>query len=92
MPLDQLAIFCRQIDPDVLLLSVTVSPPAHEWSSWIATLRDLAAPHRTMLIGGAGAQSLSRSVEVQPVEILSDLPMLQQRLTILMAKQLTQIR
>lgn len=92
MPLDQLAIFCRQIDPDVLLLSVTVSPPAHEWSSWIATLRDLTAPHRTILIGGAGAQSLSRSIEVQPVEILSDLPMLQQRLTILMAKQLTQIR
>lgn len=92
MPLDQLAIFCRQIDPDVLLLSVTVSPPAHEWSSWVATLRGLTASHRTILVGGAGAQSLSLPVEARRIEILSDLPTLQQRLMVLMAKQLARVR
>lgn len=92
MPLDQLAIFCRQIDPDVLLLSVTAPPPAHEWSSWIATLHDLTASHRTIFVGGAGAQSLGLPVGARRIEILSDLPTLQQRLTVLMAKQIAQVR
>jgi DNA-binding transcriptional MerR regulator/methylmalonyl-CoA mutase cobalamin-binding subunit len=92
MPFDQLAIFCRQIDPDVLLLSVTAPPPAHEWASWIATLRDLTASHRTIFVGGAGAQSLTLPVEARRIEILSDLPTLQHRLTVLMAKQLAHVR
>ncbi|MCS6302624.1 MAG: MerR family transcriptional regulator [Nitrospira sp.] len=92
MPLDQLAIFCRQIDPDVLLLSVTVPPPAHDWSSWIATLRDLTAPHRTILIGGAAAHSLVLPVGARRIEILNELPTLEQRLTVLMAKQAVRVR
>ena len=78
--------------PDVLLLSMNAPPPAHEWSSWIATLRDLTASHRTILVGGAGAQSLRLPLEARRIEILSDLPMLQQRLTVLMAKQLASVR
>lgn len=92
MPLDQLAIFCRQIDPDVLLLSVTASPPAHEWSSWLATLHDLMASHRTIFIGGAAAHSLSLPVGARGIEILSDLQTLQQRLAVLVAKQLSHVR
>lgn len=92
MPLDQLVIFCRQIDPDVLLLSLTASPPAHEWASWIATLRGLTASHRTVLVGGAGAQSLSLPLEARRIEILSELPTLRQRLTVLMEKQASHMR
>ncbi len=92
MPLDQLAIFCRQIDPDVILLSVTAPPPAHEWSSWLATLRGLTASHRTVLVGGAGAQSLTLPLGARHIEILSELPTLQQRLTVLKAKQAAHVR
>ena len=92
MPLDQLAIFCRQIDPDVLLLSVTASPTAPEWSSWIETLRSLTVSHRTVLVGGAGAQSLSLPIGVGRIEILSELPTLQQRLNALIAKRVAHIR
>lgn len=92
VPIDQLAIFCRQIDPNVLLLSVTTPAPAHEWSSWIATLCDLMTPHRTILIGGAGAQSLSLPEAARRIEILSDLPALQQRLAVLMAKHSAHVR
>lgn len=92
MPLDQLAIFCRQIDPDVLLLSVTAPPPVHEWSSWIATLRDLTVSHRSILIGGAAAHSLILPVGARRIEILSELPNLQQRLAALMAKQAARVR
>jgi methylmalonyl-CoA mutase cobalamin-binding subunit len=87
MPFDQLAAFCREIDPDVLLLSVTTSPQAHEWSSWIATLQDLATSHRSVLVGGAGAQSLRLPAGTRRIEILDDLSSLQQRLTVLLAKQ-----
>lgn len=92
VPIDQLAIFCRQTDPNVLLLSVTTPAPAHEWSSWIATLCDLMTPRRTILIGGAGAQSLSLPEAARRIEILSDLPALQQRLAVLMAKQSAHVR
>jgi DNA-binding transcriptional MerR regulator/methylmalonyl-CoA mutase cobalamin-binding subunit len=87
VPFDELAMLCRQIDPHVLLLSVTSPPQAHEWSSWTATLCDLATSHRTILIGGAGAQSLSLPAEARRIEILGNLQSLQQRLTVLMAKQ-----
>lgn len=92
MPLDQLAIFCRQIDPDVLLLSLTGAPTAPEWSSWIETLRSLTVSHRTVLVGGAGAQSLSLPIGVRRIEILSELPTLQQRLNALIAKRVAHIR
>jgi methanogenic corrinoid protein MtbC1 len=92
MPLDQLAVFCRQIEPDVLLLSVTSPPPAHEWYSWIATLRDLATSHRTVVVGGAGANTIALPPEAQRIEILSDLVKLQQRLTALITKQAARVR
>jgi MerR family transcriptional regulator, light-induced transcriptional regulator len=92
MPLDELATFCRQIDPEVLLLSVTSPPQAHDWSSWTATLHDLATSHRTILIGGAGAQSLSLPAKARRIEILGDLQGLQQRLTVLMAKQAAHVQ
>jgi MerR family transcriptional regulator, light-induced transcriptional regulator len=92
MPLDQLAVFCRQIEPDILLLSVTSPPPAHEWYSWIATLRDLATSHRTVVVGGAGANTIALPPEAQRIEILSDLVKLQQRLTALITKQAARVR
>lgn len=87
MPFDQLALLCRQIDSDVLLLSVTTPPPPHEWSSWMAALQNLATSHRTIALGGAGAQTLSLPAKARRIEILDDLQDLQQRLTVLMAKQ-----
>jgi hypothetical protein len=92
MPIDELTTFCRQIDPDVLLLSVTAPPPAHEWSSWVATLRDLSTPNRAIILGGAGAQSLSRPADARRIEILDDLPSLQERLTGLIAKRAAHAR
>jgi DNA-binding transcriptional MerR regulator/methylmalonyl-CoA mutase cobalamin-binding subunit len=92
MPLDQLAAFCRQIEPDVLLLSVTSPPPAHEWYSWIATLRDLATPRRTVVIGGAGAHAVALPAEAQRIEIIGDLMTLQQRLTALITNQAARVR
>ncbi len=87
MPMDELATFCRQIDPNIVLLSVTVPPPAHEWSSWISTLRDLSTSNRAIILGGAGAQSLTRPTEAGRIEILNDLPNLQQRLLALLANE-----
>ncbi|MEX5218877.1 MAG: MerR family transcriptional regulator [Nitrospiraceae bacterium] len=92
MPMDELATFCRQIDPHILLLSVTAPPPAHEWSSWISTLRDLSTPNRAIILGGAGAQSLTLPAEAGRVEILDDLQNLQQRLTMLIAKGAVHVR
>ena len=87
VPFDQLALLCRQIDSDVLLLSVTTSPPTHEWSAWIAALQDLATSHQTIALGGAGAQSLSLPAGTRRIEILGDLQSLEKLLTVLMAKQ-----
>jgi hypothetical protein len=80
--MDELTTFCRQIDP-VLLLSVTGPPPAHEWSSWVATLA---------IFGGAGAQSLSLPADARRIEIFDDLPRLQERLTGLIAKRAAHAR
>jgi DNA-binding transcriptional MerR regulator len=92
VPFDQLALLCRQIASDVLLMSVTSSPPAHEWSSWIAALQDLATSHQTVALGGAGAQSLSVPAGTRHIDILKDLQSLQPFLTALMAKQPAHLR
>lgn len=80
VPFREWTTFCRRIDPDFVLLSVTTPPGDEGKEEWSAALRELGAPHRTIFLGGAAASGIGLPAGTRNIELISDLASLQRRL------------
>ncbi len=87
VPVAALVLLCDRIDPDLVLLSLTVAPQRDRAEELAKELSKQLARSYPVFLGGAGALALREVFQREKIEVLDDLPALERRLPPLLARR-----
>lgn len=91
LPGPELMSFCERINPDLVLLSLTEAKPEADALQQLKELEPLAS-RWPVAIGGQGARAMGDLLHGTKIELLDDLPELQNRLMVLLSTRMLAAR
>jgi len=85
VPIAELAAFCELVEPQVILLSLTIVPSADEAARFVKELDTRLKNQGAIMVGGAAAQAERRLFEQANIAVLDNLLDLEKRLITLVS-------